>query len=317
MKPENNRLISFLETYRLHHHPEKPVKQTDETFFMLEKVFLNLFQLGLFETYSFLYQNCQSLAGFKDWIISTKGKDLFDQAQAHFNLWQLPGPSAPVNVPTLNEQQFQFWEENGYLKIDKIIADGDCEAVCEMICETLGVGLQNYDSWYPDHELLQGMMLQIYQHPSIERIRNNDRVKAVFANLYHNQNILPNCEKVSYNPPVSPRYEFKGSPLHWDIDFDLGVKYYIQGLVYLNDVPEERGAFKLIPAFHHQIETHLKGYENPELAINDLREKGIDIAIPGKKGDLILWLQAIPHAASPNLSNLPRFVQYVSFTLIS
>jgi ectoine hydroxylase-related dioxygenase (phytanoyl-CoA dioxygenase family) len=38
------------------------------------------------------------------------------------------------------------------------------------------------------------------------------------------------------------------------------------------------------------------------------------IPVPGKKGDIVLWLQTLPHAASANHSDLPRFVQYISFS---
>ncbi|RZK16630.1 MAG: phytanoyl-CoA dioxygenase, partial [Flavobacterium sp.] len=126
------------------------------------------------------------------------------------------------------------------------------------------------------------------------------------------EQLTANCDKVSYNPPETDTFKFKGSTLHWDIDFAAGPQYYIQGLVYLNDVPVNRGAFTLVPGFHKKTKDVLKD-ESPENALAKIKETEEIKYLAGKKGDLIIWLQAIPHAASANHSNLPRFVQYVSF----
>lgn len=308
-------ISSFLDIYRLHHHPRHPQKQTDDSFTQTEQLFLNTFQLGLFEIYNFLYSKCIDTDHFKQWIIDLKGQDFFDTASFQFNELQNGKNNLQENdfVDVLTAEQHAFWSTNGYLKIEQLINKQDCDAVTELICQTLNVELTNPETWYPQHQLLQGLMLQKYQDEAIANIRNNMQLKAVFSSLYQHNNILANCEKVSYNPPVNQYFSFKGSPLHWDIDFETGPRYYIQGLLYLNDVPADRGAFTLIPGFHHQIEDYLTRFDHPESAIADLRNKGLEIPVEGKKGDLIVWLESLPHAASPNHSDLPRFVQYVSF----
>lgn len=311
----NSSFSFFLEIYRLHHHPKHPHKQTDAYFIQTEQLFLNTFQLGLFEVYNFLYAQCVNTDHFKQWIISLKGQDFFDTASFQFN--ELQNNKNKLHqtdfVDVLTAEQHAFWSTNGYLKIEQLINKQDCDAVTNLICQTLNIDLNDATTWYPQHELLQGLMLQKYQDEAIANIRNNIQLKAVFSSLYQYNNILPNCEKVSYNPPVTQHFNFKGSPLHWDINFEIGPRYYIQGLLYLNDVPANRGAFTLIPGFHHRIEDYLTRFDHPESAIADLRNKGLEIPVEGKKGDLIVWLESLPHAASPNHSDLPRFVQYVSF----
>jgi hypothetical protein len=306
---------SFLDVYRQYHHPSNPQKQVDESFAQTEQVFLGIFQLGLFEIYDFLYSKCVDTDHFKSWIITIKGQAFFDMAVHQFYELQKkeknPGPVDFSSI--LSKEQEAFWHTNGYLKIEQVINESDCHAVCELICKTLNIDMSDPQTWYPKHDLLQGLMLQKYQDDAITRIRNNEQVRQIFSSLYLNNNLLANCEKVSYNPPVTPQFSFKGSPLHWDIDFEIGPKYYIQGLVYLNDVPANRGAFTLIPGFHHQIDEYLAHFDHPEIAISALRNQSLEIPIAGKRGDLILWLQSIPHAASPNHSDLPRFVQYISF----
>lgn len=305
----------FLSVYRNHHHSRNPIKQVDEKFFQAEKMFLNLFQLGLFEIYEFLYNFCTDDYHFQNWIISIKGKEFYEKKAVEFNHWYKSTHqeiAKPV-IDLLTAEQLVFWEENGYLKIEQIIDSERCELVISLIAKELQIDLENKDTWYPADSKLQGLMFQLYQGAALENIREDDKIKAVFASLYQTNDILPNCEKVSFNPPVNNHFSFKGSPLHWDIDFTVGPKYYIQGLLYLNDVPNDRGPFTLIPGFHHQITATLENYENPEFALEELRNSDKIISIAGNKGDLIVWLESLPHAASPNYSDQPRFVQYISF----
>ncbi|MNK87329.1 Phytanoyl-CoA dioxygenase (PhyH) [compost metagenome] len=315
MHYSSSTITAFLEIYRLHHHPRDPQKQTGEAFIQKEQHFLNIFQLGLFEIYDFLYSKCTDTANFRQWIIDLKGQDFFNAAALQFHELQSGKNNRQKAdfVDALTTEQHAFWNTNGYLKIEQIIKRQDCDAVSDLICQTLNIDLTDPQTWYPQHELLQGLMLQKYQDESIAKIRNNVQLRSVFSSLYKHNNLLANSEKVSYNPPVNHHFYFKGSPLHWDIDFQKGPRYYIQGLVYLNDVPANRGAFTLIPGFHQQMEEYLSRFDDPESAMTALRNKGLQIPIEGKKGDLIVWLESLPHAASPNHSDSPRFVQYVSF----
>lgn len=314
MSHSNSLSNTFIRLYQLHHSAKQPVKQTSNAFFEKEKVFLSLFGLGLFETYDFLYQKCQDADDFKNWIKALKGEDFFLNAEKQFNLLDNNRDPEPYRPGILSDEQQLIWKKQGYLQIENLIDAADCDAVVDLICDTLAINLENEETWYHQHEKLQGLMLQLYQDETIARIRNNSLVKDVFMDLYRNKQILPNCEKVSYNPPINAHFSFKGSPLHWDFDVAKGPQYYIQGLVYLNDVPSDRGAFTVIPAFHHQIEEFRSAFETTEAALQALRGKGLEKPVPGKKGDLIVWLEALPHAASPNHSCLPRFVQYINFS---
>ena len=305
----------FLEQFRLHHHPANTNKKADESFLRLEKLFLSIFEIGLFETYSFIYSRCKDEHDFKAWLIDLKGAEFYLHAVVQFNLStsETGRLEKKHSDDPLSLVQHDFWKQQGYLKIEQLVSEADCDAVCDFICHHLGISLADPATWYPEHQLIQGMMVQFYQGKEIETIRKNEKIRQVFASLYGSEQIYPNTEKVSYNPPVTGSHFFSGSPLHWDIDFTTGPAYYIQGLVYLNDVPANRGAFSLIPGFQHEIDTYLRQYEDPQQAILALRDKDLEQFIPGKKGDLIVWQQALPHAATPNRSDLPRFVQYVSF----
>ena len=320
---KNKLLCSFLSIYRSYHDPKNPNIRKDKEFIQTEKIFLGLFGLGLLETFSFLFNECYSDEHFQEWIIDRKGKATYDQAVLSFTKWynhtqnQTPDKE-PLNALPLNDylslEQHRFWEENGYLKVEGVINGQQCDSVVEIICEELNIDLDNKDTWNNNNEKLQGIMFQVFQHDAISAIRNDQSIKAIFSDLYKTNSLIPNVDKLGYNPPLKEGINFKGSPLHWDFDMENGPDYYIQGLVYLNDVPENRGAFTLVPGFHHQLEPFLQQYNDVEKAIDFLRKEKKEIAVAGKKGDLILWLEALPHAASPNYSDSPRFVQYISFS---
>lgn len=308
----NPNFKTFLTTYQQHHSPFGVETHIDKTFIQYEKLFLGSLGIGIFETYQFLYGECRDAEHFIEWLINIKGQATVNQAEYTFNT--LGSLTAEPIGDILTKVQRDFWNRNGYLKISGLIPDADCDAVTNLICNTLAVDLSNSKSWYPEHQLLQGLMLQLYQDEALSKIRESVSVRKVFSDLYGSNNIIANCEKVSYNPPENDFFKFMGSPLHWDIDFSIGPTYHIQGLIYLDDVPVERGAFTLIPRFHHKLSDFLRKFDTPDDAIAFLRQTGKVIPLAGKKGDLIVWLESIPHAASPNHSTLPRFVQYVSFT---
>ena len=70
----------------------------------------------------------------------------------------------------------------------------------------------------------------------------------------------------------------------------------------------------LVPGFHHRFEDWMRTYPDPDKAHRVMQDELTGVAVPGKKGDVVLWLQTLPHAASANHSDLPRFVQYISFS---
>jgi hypothetical protein len=306
----------FFSVYRKYHCPNNSNRQADESFQQTEKLFLSIFQVGLFEIYNFLYQTCKDDEHFQTWLIELKGREFYDKALMQFSRLNQSAGNSPDNAfnSVLTQAQQQHWNQNGYLKIEKVIDAERCEAIVQYMMKELQVDLSDPCTWYENHPALQGMMLQLYQGEVFDAIRQDPYVRDIFATLYDHGDILSNCDKVSFNPPVNKHYTFRGSPLHWDIDFNIGPRYYIQGLVYLNDVPINRGPLTLIPGYQHQLANTLSQFSNPEAAIQSLREKGLEIPVPGQQGDLILWLESLPHAASPNYSDLPRFVQYVSFT---
>lgn len=314
MTDSDSTKFHFLKKLSINRNSSTPANKMDENYLKEEQYFLNLFEIGLFEAYEFLYQHCKDEQHLQNWIIELKGESFYHEKVNQFNSW-LNNEYNDIEqdlAVVLHDNELNFWDKNGYLHLKNIILTQDCDAAVALICKELKVDLTHSHSWYPNNEKLQGLMLQLYQGEPIEKIRKSSTLFKIFAQLYGTNQLTANTEKVSYNPPETANFKFKGSSLHWDINFEAGVNYYIQGLVYLNDVPINRGAFCLVPGYHKKIDETLKHF-TPVDAINQVKDSEKIAYIAGNTGDVILWLQAIPHAASPNYCFCPRFVQYVSF----
>jgi ectoine hydroxylase-related dioxygenase (phytanoyl-CoA dioxygenase family) len=90
------------------------------------------------------------------------------------------------------------------------------------------------------------------------------------------------------------------------------LRFGTQAILYLTDTAANQGAFSCVPGFHRQFEAWLNripaGADPRAIAATDLQA----IPIAGDEGDLIIWHQALPHQATPNLGALPRVVQYLN-----
>jgi len=284
-----------------------------ENFSHAEDIWMNIFGLGKFETYQFLYAECRDIDHFKSWIIDVKGAEFFHHATLQFNNWQASSSvSATISPTLLSPAQLLCWEQQGYLKISGLVEDVLCDAVKDLISDHLNLS----DSWYPAHPDWHGLMLQVYQDARLEAIRKHPQVHRLFAELYNTLNIISNTDKLSFNPPETDSWKFKGSALHWDLDLSKPVEYYIQGLIYLDDVPEDRGPLILVPGFHHQFTDFIQSFSSLDEAIVAVRAVTSPIPVPGVKGDVVVWLSTLPHAASANHSTQPRFVQYLNFSTL-
>lgn len=310
---------SFLPIFYEHHQRVRAGKAPtgSEDFPVIENIWMGFYGLGKFETYRFVYDQCTSIEDLEEWLICLKGEQQVRESAAAFASWSKGkgtttlGSAGPA---LLNDDQWQSWKEQGYIKVSGLMDAQLCDAVTTLICTRLGIDLSKKETWYNDHPDWHGLMLQVYQDESINAIKTLSSIRQLFTELYGTADIIANTEKVSYNPPESATWKFRHNQLHWDIDFGNLDLQYIQGLVYLNDVPEDRGPLTVVPGFHRRFEDWIKTYPDADDAHVAMRRTLTGTPVPGGKGDVVLWRQTLPHAASTNYSDLPRFVQYVSFS---
>lgn len=310
---------SFKEIMVATHLHQKNGKKSPaiEHFNELENNWLSIYGIGKLEFYSYIYSQCNSHEDFDNWLLMLKGKDSIATSDILFDNYinrSERQTEETVEYSILNNQDIAHWNKYGYLRISGLVPLYHCDAITQFICDHQNIDLSEPGTWYPSNPDWHGLMLQVYQQPDMVAIRSHPKVKQLFAELYQTNNIIANTDKVSYNPPETADWKFRHYHLHWDLDASKPAEYYIQGLIYLNDVPENRGALKVVPGFHHKFDNYITQFASAHEAQESIQNHPDAIYVPGKKGDIVVWLQSLPHAASTNHSDLPRFVQYLSFT---
>ncbi len=216
---------------------------------------------------------------------------------------------------TLLPEEETFFHKNGYIKFDQLIPKADCDAVIDAIFEFLEMNPGDPDDWYRK-PLLPGGMIEMYQHPAQWKNRQNPDLYSVFADLWGRPDLWVTFDRVGMKPPRHPEhpdYDHKGFT-HWDCDTSVKpLPQGFQGVLYLADTDANMGGFQCIPGLHReQLEEWIKTQpadRNPR--IPDLT--GLtNMPIPGKAGDFVIWDMTLAHGNGQNVSNRPRFSQYIA-----
>jgi hypothetical protein len=272
----------------------------------------NTLGIGIEPTTQYLMSLSPSFEDFESWIqkngrVSRSLIDNFNSMVLNENELN-PMPTEKV----FSESDLEKWGKEGYVVLKNAVSEKDCQDSVELICSKIGVDLMDVKSWYSDHPLRQGIMVQLFNDPVLDKNRFSSRVRLAFEQLWGNKNLIVSMDRVSFNPPETESYQFQGPNLHWDVSLKKPIPFGIQGLLYLNDTDEDQGAFTVIPGFHKNIENWLESINENPRKIN-LLDFFDEKPIAGKAGDLILWNHCLPHGSRPNHSVLPRIVQYINY----
>jgi len=218
-----------------------------------------------------------------------------------------------VSTMPLSAEDLKFWEENGYVVARNVVPIEYCRAAERAVWAFAEMDADDPETWYPDPP--KGIMKEIYQHQSLWDNRQHPRMHAAFSQIIGTERLLVSRDRASINPPEREGFEFKGPWLHWDRDLEqptdgLGV----QGILYLNDTPENQGAFTCVPGFHLKLQQWLDELSEDakprELVREQYHTEAFSVA--GKAGDLVIWNRDLPHGSSPNTATRPRVSQYIT-----
>jgi hypothetical protein len=222
----------------------------------------------------------------------------------------------------LTPEDHAFFQENGYLRVRNVAPKENCDAVIEMIWDFLGLDRDNPEDWYRD-PLPKGGMIEIYQHQAMWDNRQNPKLYQVFAELIGTEKLWVTMDRVNMKPPrhpAHPEYDHKGFT-HWDVDtsnLSHLKRFWVQGVLYLADTDADMGGFQCIPGFHRGLEEWIKTQpadRNPRVPDLDSLPPGRKLTpIPGKAGDLVIWDRLLAHGNGHNVSNRPRFAQYIAMS---
>jgi len=225
-------------------------------------------------------------------------------------------------MKVLSKEDKMFWDENGYVVINKAVPPENIKATVGAIWDFLEMEPNSPESWYP-HPPRPGIGVKLYHHQTVWENRQYPRVYQAFSEIWGTEKLWVSFDQVSMSPPdrttsgLSDKLYMEDSskqpiPMHWDIPLERPLPFAVQGALYLTDTTEEMGAFTCVPGFHHKTEAWLK---NLSPNVNPRKENLMSFGvkpIPGKAGDLIIWQGTLPHGAGQNIAHHPRLVQYIS-----
>ena len=282
-----------------------------------EHLLIHALGLGLEQTMNYLSRG-PAFDEFERWVAETTGGiDPVRALRIHALLTGEPyGPeiqrwieSVNAAEPVLSGDDLRFWESNGYVVVRAVVSLEACREAERAVWDHLEMDPLNPETWY--HKRDHGIMVQFYQHPTLEAIRRSPRIHKAFAQLFGTADLWMTTDRVSFNVPERPDFPFQGPHLPWDTSLVPPVPLGVQGLLYLVDTPPEQGAFTLVPGFHTRLEPWLRSLPpGADPRKQDLHALGSQ-PIGANAGDLVLWHHALPHGASPNRGVRPRIVQYL------
>lgn len=286
----------------------------EDTEFQLDQTLIFSLGLGLEQTIRYLYMEAPAFAEFEQWIVETVGMPSPENI-ARFNKMIMGGDEqGDAQIPrVLSDGQLAFFDENGYVILRNAIQKEDCERTIGTICNFIGIDCNNPETWYNQHPARQGIMVQLFQHPDLEKNRNSAYIRAAHYQLWNRTDLWVSADRVGFNPPQTEKWHFPGPRLHWDTAPVLSMPFGLQGILYLNDVTENQGAFSAVPGFHNRLDEWLKSLPpGADPQRQDLYALGC-IPIAANAGDFIIWHHALPHGSSINTAKLPRYVQYFTY----
>ena len=282
----------------------------------IDIILLSALGLGLEQTLKEIYNSLKDFNDFENWVLSINNGELPKEKIEQLNRYIHNRENGIVEgeiEKVLDESDISFWNVNGYLIIRNVISGQDCEDTINAICDFIDIERDDSSTWYNNHPARQGIMVQLFQHPALEKNRLSEKIRKAYEQLWSRKDLWVNTDRVGFNPPETSFWKFPGPKMHWDVSLAMPIPFGLQGILYLANTASNQGAFTLVPGFHNKIESWLGSLPpsvNPRN--EDIYAMGTK-PIEAKAGDFIIWHQALPHGSSPNTSELPRFVQYINY----
>ena len=224
---------------------------------------------------------------------------------------------APLRV--LSEEDWQFWQANGYVIVPDAVPPENLAAVIQLLWEFQEMDPDDSATWHNNParpmemvELRGSGMVEVYNHQALWDNRQHPRVYDAFVDLWGTEKLWVSIDRANLNPPNRAPGEFPGF-IHWDIDTSVDpIPANVQGALALNDATVEMGGFQCVPDLYRTFAEWVK----KQPAERDPYQPDITgfniVKVPARAGDLLIWNSLLPHGIRPNRSNRPRMAQYIS-----
>ncbi len=276
-----------------------------------DQILLAGLRVGLRETLDFLMSGAPPFGEFEAWVLEKNGGAIeparLERLNAALRGERTGELESILAEPVLSPSDLEFWDEHGYVVLKQAVSANACLAAVDAIFTHAGMSMDAPDSWYQTD-----IWIPLAHHHALWANRNSPRIHTAFAQIWGRGDLWMNVDVCGVNPPLRQGDRFRGTPLHWDMTLAPPLRFGTQGILYLTDTAASQGAFSCVPGFHRSLEAWRRqlpeGVDPRAVAPRVLQP----VPIAGEAGDLIIWHQALPHAATPNQCASPRVVQYLN-----
>jgi hypothetical protein len=240
-----------------------------------------------------------------------------------------------------------FFQKHGFVVVPDVVP----HALVDTVVAELGTFLQ-VDDWRGDREQWyegakpyeQGVWaitpgtVEMYQTQGMWDIRQHPAVHATFAALLGAERLRVGVDRCMVKAPVHPGLNraLKGAAdmdvslaggwgeslrLHWDLGPPLpsAVQLSVQGQVLLSDHHLDSGGLTVVPGFVSRYEQFVAALPSRDYVYRDrqrfcaeLLQHEEPVAVCGKRGDLLIWSQFMPHGSGRNTSDHCRMAQFLT-----
>jgi ectoine hydroxylase-related dioxygenase (phytanoyl-CoA dioxygenase family) len=227
----------------------------------------------------------------------------------------------PNNEPlrVLSEEDWQFWQKNGYVIIQNAVSEEHIERLVNLIWEFEEKNPADPSTWYtaPRSEMkmkeLAGTgMVELYNHQYLWDNRMYEKVYNAFVDIWGTEKLWTTIDRCNLNFPIRPEHSYN-SFIHWDIDTSLDpIPVNVQGVLSLVDTDKDMGGFQCIPELYRDFEEWVKTQPEDRDPYKPDITGYTPTKIVTKAGDLLIFNSMQPHGIRANYSDKPRIAQYIS-----
>jgi ectoine hydroxylase-related dioxygenase (phytanoyl-CoA dioxygenase family) len=221
----------------------------------------------------------------------------------------------------LSEEDWTFWQHNGYIVIKNAVPRKQALATANFIWEFDEKDPHDSKTWYAPSraemkmkELTGTGMVEVYNHQLLWNNRQMPKVYEAFMDIWGTEKLWVTIDRANLNFPQRPGFEKKGF-IHWDYDPETKPQN-VQGVLALADQNDENmGGFQCIPWLYRNYETwkltQPEDRDHFQPDTTGLENEIVKVKLDA--GDLLIFNSTQPHGIRPNRSkDKVRIAQYIS-----
>lgn len=224
---------------------------------------------------------------------------------------------------TQSKELLEHWYQYGFVVgKDVVSSEISSNTIHKMISIAQSFDLNSEDSYLKDSQgtpILSRGFFELYHDNSLAQIRQSIRLYLHFCLIWNTPYLWTSFDRLGIKTPSGE--SSVGLDLHVDQNPNVHAKFTtIQGVLALEDCPVERGTFVVVPGsidfFKDYTQFIKSGYKGEFIPLEDsyLKEylTTYKQIIPLRKNCIVSWDSRTTHANSSNLSDINRYVCYIS-----